>query len=75
MMCQKIQSLSDLYDKRPKEVSTLAKFIVQRFVLDHVKLVVFIDLIFSIFLVDIIEHVAQRSIAALIDYKGTRVHD
>lgn len=75
MMRQQIQSLSDLYDQRPQKISTLPQLIVQRFVLDHIKLIIFIDLVFPILLVDIIKHVAQRTIATLIDNEGTRIHD
>lgn len=75
MMREQIQRLSDLYDQRSQKISAFSQLIVQRLVFDHVKLVIFIYFVFSILLVDVVEHVAQGAVAALIYDKGARVHD
>lgn len=74
-MRKQIQGLSDLYDQRPQKISTLPQLIVQRFVLDHIKLIILINLIFPILLIYIIKHVAQGTIATLINNEGTRIHN
>ena len=74
LFSKKVQSLGDLIDHSFDKSSVFSELAVEGFVFDHVQFIVFVNIILPVFFVYVVEHVSKRTVAVLIDKKGTRLH-
>ena len=74
MFRKQVQGLGNLIDHGFDESSVFSELAVEGFVFDHVQFIVFIDIVFPVFFVDVVEHVSEGAVAVFIDKKGTGLH-
>lgn len=59
---------------RSQEAGILFQLAVKGFIFDHIQFVIFVYVIISILLVNVVEHVSQRSVTILVDYESPWIH-